>query len=165
MINNNHIQLIMNLVNIVNEWKKQKGKEYKDRENLFTIERKLIYYSNIYNKFENWIINNKFVLWIKEGFYSLFGTPYPEYIYCKEEDCYLSGFTKKYATDNKLLRFIRIVFSRETIGTELSVSANLECAMDVSKLSFLKKKNLLKNVNEFFDGEKSFYLRKILEYK
>ena len=81
MLNNNHVQITMGIIRVINDDKKLKGFKFRSEEELKITEKKIISFVNFYNKIVNFLVNNKVSMFIKEAFYSLFGVPYPEYIY------------------------------------------------------------------------------------
>ena len=81
MLNNNHVQTAMGIIGIVNEDKKLRGFKYLNEEEMMAVEKKIISFVNKYNRIENFFVNNSVSIFIKELFYSLFGVPYPEFLY------------------------------------------------------------------------------------
>jgi len=160
MLGNEHLQILMQAIKLYNTKRGRRltGEETKE------IQDKIINFFNKYNKVVNFIINNRLSLWIKETFYYFFGTPYPEYFYCKKDDVYLRKFEKTYPTKNIVLRVIKLLLKKELYEVRLGTASASSRALDVSKMFFVRKRVLLKDVNKFFNGEKEFKLKRIITY-
>ena len=90
MLSNNHVQIVMGVIGVANEARKSKGKKFLSSDEMLVVEKKVIYYVNKYNIFENFIVNNEVSIFIKELFYrTLIGVPYPEYLFSDNENDYL----------------------------------------------------------------------------
>lgn len=167
MLNNNHVQMFMSFIRIKNEEKKSKGKVFRTPDELKEVEHNVIQFVNFYNKIVNFFRNNKFSLWIKEAFYSLFGTPYPEFLYNKERNDYINFLQYGQTEDKRPF-------------TEFRVTSDVEYAIDFSKYWFWKKKKFLKDIKlaiaqynnqceiESKQDDKiigEYYFRKILTYE
>lgn len=154
MINNNHIKMIMGFIGAVNEDKKLKGFKYKTEEEMWATEKVFISIANKWNKIENFFINNRVSIFIKEAFYSLFGVPYPEYLYNPEVKDYVVRYTKGRTEDGKPM-------------VEVSTTPELKYALDVSKMNYLKKRYMIYAINKTWKingGESEYRIKRILTY-
>jgi len=129
----------------------------------------LIDLQNKINKVWNAIYNNRLSNHIKDTFYYLVGTPYPEFMYCDSSGMYVASVSRGYQTENKTLRTIRLLFGLEAMEVTVDLTSSSVYALDVSTLPFWKKKKLLKDVNKARllsspQVKEIFRFRKILTY-
>lgn len=154
MLNNNHVNIFMGVLGAINENKKQRGKKYKSQEDMLKVESRIIYYINIWNKAESYLINNSVSIFIKETFYSLFGVPYPEYVYNAESNDYVVRYTKGRTEDGKPM-------------VEVSTTPELKYALDVSKMNYFKKRYMIYAINKTWKlngGDGEYRTKRILTY-
>lgn len=155
MINNNHIKIVMGFLGAINEDKKLKGFKYKTEEEMWATEKTFISIANKWNTIENFFVNNKVSIFIKEAFYSLFGVPYPEYLYNAEANDYVVRYTKGRTEDGKPM-------------VEVSTTPELKYALDVSKMNYLKKRYMIYAINKTWkinSGEGEYRTKRILTYE
>lgn len=154
MINNNHIKIIMGFIGAINEDKKLKGFRYKTEEEMLATEKIFISMANRWNAVENFLVNNKVSIFIKEAFYSL-RVPYPEYLYNAEANDYVVRYTKGRTEDGKPM-------------VEVSTTPDLKYALDVSKINYFKKKYMIYAINKTWkmnNGEGEYRTKRILTYE
>jgi len=154
MINNNHIKIIMGLIGAINEDKKLKGFKYKNEEEMWATEKTFISIANKWNTVENFFVNNKVSIFIKEAFYSLFGVSYPEYLYNSVANDYVVRYTKGRTEDGKPM-------------VEVSTTPDLKYALDVSKMNYLKKRYMIYAINKTWkmnSGEGEYRTKRVLTY-
>ena len=145
MLNNNHVQLIMSIVGIVNDDKKSRGFKYLTDEEIKSVEKNIISIFNKYNRIENFFVNNPVTIFIKESFYYLFGFPYPEYLYNKESNDYVVFYKKGKNEDRKVM-------------VEVTTTPDISRALDISKIFFVKREYMIYAINKTWklsggDGE------------
>lgn len=154
MINNNHIKIAMGFLGAINEDKKLKGFKYKAEEEMLETEKLFISMANRWNKIENFFINNRVSIFIKEAFYSL-RVPYPEYIYNDDVNDYVVRYTKGRTEDGKPM-------------VEVSTTPELKYALDVSKINYFKKRYMIYAINKTWkmnSGEGEYRTKRILTYE
>jgi hypothetical protein len=143
----------MGIIKAVNEDKKLKGFKFKSEEELKVTEKKIISFVNFWNKIENFLVNNKVSIFIKEAFYLLFGVPYPEYLFSDNEGDYLVDYQKGKTEEDKTI-------------VEFRTTPELRFALDVSKMWFWKKYYIRYVVNKTAKeyGRGTFRFKRILTY-
>ena len=107
MLNGNHVKIVMGVFGAINEDKKSRGYAYKTEEEMWDLEKKIISVINKWNTIENFLVNNKVSIFIKESFYSLFGVPYPEYLYNAEANEVSTTPELKYALDVSKMNYFK----------------------------------------------------------
>lgn len=154
MLNNNHVQILMGVIRAINEDKKLNGFRFRSKEELKLTEKKIVSFVNFYNKALNFLLNNRVSILIKEAFYSLFGVPYPEYLYNTEIGDYVVRYTKGRTEDGKPM-------------VEVSTTPELKYALDVSKMNYFKKRYMIYAINKTWKlngGEGEYRIKRILTY-
>lgn len=153
MLNNNHVQIFMSAVRIDNENKKTKGRKFMSEESLKLMENEIISFVNYWNKIENFLVNNKISILIKEAFYLLFGVPYPEYLFSNEDNDYVVDLQKGKTEDGKII-------------VEFRTTPDVKYALNVSKMWFWKKYYIKYVVNKTAKeyGRSTFRFKRILTY-
>ena len=145
----------MGIFGAINEDKKSRGYAYKTEEEMWDLEKKIISVINKWNTIENFLVNNKVSIFIKESFYSLFGVPYPEYFYNAESNDYVVRYTKGRTQDGKPM-------------VEVSTTPELKYALDVSKMNYFKKRYMIYAINKTWkmnSGEGEYRTKRILTYE
>ncbi len=146
MIGNNHIQVVMNILKIINESKKKKGKKFYSIARLMNIESKLIKIGNYINSIENKIINNRFSNWLKEFFNS--GFDYPLYMFTDQAKNEVGESVSLYVYtlhDGTIENKDDPDFGKHY--TDISVTEYIKYAMDFKNCGYFEKKKLLKKAN------------------
>lgn len=155
MLSNNHVQIVMGVIGVANEARKSKGKKFLSGDEMLVVEKKVIYYVNKYNRFENFIVNNKVSIFIKELFYrTLIGVPYPEYLFSDNENDYLVDYKKGKTKEGKVI-------------VEFTTSPTYKFALDVSKMWVFKKYYIKYIINKTSKEYKrgTFRFKRILIYQ
>lgn len=153
MLNSNHTELIVALFKVIDGLRTRNTKISKSTKFPYFIisrplrakeeitkktkkfEHNVIQFANFYNKIVNFFRNNRFSLWIKEAFYSFWGTPYPEFLFNKERNDYVS-FIQNGVTE------------RGEPFTEFRSTPSVDYAIDFSKYWIWEKKRFLKDVSK-----------------
>lgn len=154
MLNNNHLKIVMGFFGAINEDKKLRGFNFKSPEEMLLVEKKIISLFNWWNKIENFFVNNRVSIWIKEEFYS-FRVPYPEYLYNDDAKDYVVRYTKGRTEDGKPM-------------VEVSTTPELKYALDVSKMNYFKKRYMIYAINKTWEmnsGEGEYRTKRILTYE
>lgn len=154
MLLNSHVQILMGIVGVANENRKSKGKKFLSTEELLLVEKKIISCVNKYNRFENFIVNNKVSIFIKELFYLLFGVPYPEFLFNDEENDYITFYQKGKTEDGNTV-------------VEFRTSPDVRYAVNVSKFWFGKKyymKYAVNKTSKMYGRNGSYRFKRILTY-
>ena len=137
MLNGNHVKFVMGIIGILNEDKKKRGYKFKTDEEILAIEKKVISLVNKWNSIENFFINNKISLFIKEKFQNIFGTKYPEYLYNDILDDYLSAYSQGWVKGYYTIFGVRV--NAPVLVSQISTSPEVTRAIDISKLNFIKR--------------------------
>lgn len=163
-LTHHHVNMFMAYVKQKNIEKSQDKPELRwSNDQIREIEKGIIKFVNRYNRIANFFTNNKLSLFTKNIFYSWFGTKYPEYMYNDEMDHYIVYIARE-LTRNKVIHFSATPVDR------------MNMAVDFSKYGYLKKRSLLKLVNQAINIHNrnlsednqirgKFRYKKILEYK
>lgn len=104
---------------------------------------------NSFNRFVNVIVNNRISNGIKALWMTVFGSGSAEYLYEPSTGEYINLFTKERLDDGRT-------------GVTVTVAVGIGGATDYTKLNWFQKRSLLKDVNRFFNGEKSFRWQRVI---
>lgn len=137
MLNANHVKIVMGIISVVNEDKKKRGYKFKTDEEIIAVEKKIISFVNKWNKVENFFVNNKISIFIKEKFYNIFGTKYPEYLYNNILEDYLSAYSQGWVKGYYTIFGIRV--NAPVLVSQISTSPEITRAIDISKFNFIKR--------------------------
>lgn len=146
MLNNNHLKILMGFFGAINEDKKLKGFKFKSPEEMILVEKKIISVFNWWNRIENFFVNNRVSIWIKEAFYGLMGTPYPEYLYNDKLNDYLAHYSQGWSEGYYTVMGLRL--NAPVLVSQISTTPELKRAADFSKMSWIKKRLILSGVNK-----------------
>lgn len=166
MLNDSHVQIIMGLIKAINEDKKLRGFNFKTKEEILIIEKKVISIVNRWNKIENFFVNNSVSIFIKEAFYKLMGTPYPEYLYNDKLNDYLAHYSQGWAEGYYMVMGFRL--NAPVLVSQISTTPELSRAHDFSKMNWIKKRIILGGVNKACKQnnlEGSYRFKRILTYE
>ncbi len=126
-------------------------------EGIRKIELGLIFFINKINNFLLFVMYNKLFVLIKDLFYNIFGTPYPVYLYNKELDDYVSGYSNEITTD----------LQREVNVATVEAKGREQFAIDFSKYWIWKRNAIKKWVNKAWKeqgGVGTYYFKRVITY-
>ena len=164
MLSNNHVQIVMGVIGAANEVRKSKGKKFLSNDEILAVEKKIISYVNRYNKIENFIVNNKVSIFIKELFY-LVKVPYPEFLYNDATGEYVIRYSQ--GLSDQYLHILGVKTPFRLVMGELSTTQDVKWAIDISNYNVFKKKYMMWAINKTFrqvGGEGNFRTKRILTY-
>ena len=164
MLSNNHVQIVMGVIALANEPRKSKGKKFLSNDEMLAVEKKIISYVNRYNKIENFIVNNKVSIFIKELFY-LVKVPYPEFLYNDATGEYVVRYSQ--GLSDQYLHILGVKTPFRLVMGELSTTQDVKWAIDISNYNVFKKKYMMWAINKTFrqvGGEGNFRTKRILTY-